>query len=430
MNKKQAMGFLHELEGRGIKLGLERMRSFLDFIGNPEKTFKSVHVAGTNGKGSTCAMIESILREAGYKTGLYTSPHLVSFNERIQVGGKQITNEQLAALISELKHKMEESKIELTYFEFITVLAFKHFADSNLDIAIVEVGLGGRLDATNLITPTVSVITNVEKEHEEFLGKTVEAIASEKAGIIKERVPLVTAEWKSDILWLFRQQCMKKGSDMLIVDKPFEGDLRVQVSFQRWNAATAIGVIRELREQGFHVKEKAIERGLLKAHWPCRFDLMQHNPDVILDCCHNPGGCFVLAKAFEEIFPEENPQQQLQRLLSENPDLAQMIMGEAERMDLLAAAQADALERDQERQDLKATTEADKTHAETKKIEAERILTLEKAETEDLNNSISTYTAAGQLDAQELQNKQALQTLNQPQEIQNGNNATGSKRLG
>ena len=132
----------------------------------------------------------------------------------------------------------------------------------------------------------------------------------------------------------------------------------------------------------------------------------------------------------EEVFPEEDAQMQLQRLLSENPDLAQMIMGEAERMDLLAAAQADALERDQERQDLKATTEADKTHAETKKIEAERILTLEKAETEDLNNSISTYTAAGQLDAQELQNKQALQTLNQPQEIQNGNNATGSKRLG
>lgn len=305
MDQQKALAFLDELQCKGTKLGLERMRSFLQFIGNPEKNFKSVHVAGTNGKGSTCAMIESILREAGYKTGLYTSPHLVRFNERIQVNGKQIGNEQLAKLIGELKQAAEESKIGLTYFEFITAAAFKHFADSKVDIAIVEVGMGGRLDATNLITPIASVITNVEKEHEKFLGETVEAIASEKAGIIKENVPLVTAEWKSDILWLFRQQCMKKGSDMLIVDKPFEGNLRMQVSFQRWNAATAIGVIRELREQGFHVKEKAIERGLLKAHWPGRFDLVQRNPDVLLDCCHNPGGCFVLAKAFEEIFPEE-----------------------------------------------------------------------------------------------------------------------------
>ncbi len=303
MDKKQAFAFLDELQGRGISLGLSRIRKFLLFIGSPETRFRSVHVAGTNGKGSTAAMIESILREAGFKTGLYTSPHLVRFNERIQVNGRQISDKRLVELIAKLKAKMQKSKIGLTYFEFVTTLAFKHFANCRVDFAVVEVGMGGRLDATNSVKPAVSVITNVEREHEEHLGKTRRKIAAEKAGIIKKHVPVVTAEWKKPILRVFNEKCNAKNAKLVVVKSPFKGRLGLLGSFQRWNAALAIAAARELQKQGIEIDEKAIQKGLAKAEWPGRFEIVHKNPTVLLDCAHNPACCVVLSRAFKQAFP-------------------------------------------------------------------------------------------------------------------------------
>ena len=214
MGKAQAMAFLEELEGKGTELGLDRVKDFLSLIGSPENSFKAVHIAGTNGKGSTSAMVESILREAGFKTGLYNSPHIVSFNERIKVNGLNISNRALVELVESTKKKMEESGISLTYFEFITAIAFKHFANQGVEIAVVEVGMGGRLDATNVVTPLVSVITNIAIEHKKHLGNTVAQIAKEKAGVIKENIPVVTAAQDDAALKVIRRVCREKASSL------------------------------------------------------------------------------------------------------------------------------------------------------------------------------------------------------------------------
>jgi len=303
LDKKQVFAFLEELQGKGMELGLERIEKFLSFAGNPERQFKSVHIAGTNGKGSTAAMIESILREAGFKTGLFTSPHLVSFNERIQVNGEKIVDKQLVKLVVETRREMEKFGIPLTYFEFITALAFRHFANSKVEIAVIETGMGGRLDATNVVLPLVSVITNVERDHEQHLGNSRQGIAAEKAGIIKKRVPIVTAEWKKNVLSVFREKASEKGSKLVVVGEPFKGKLNLLGLFQKWNAALAVAAVNTLKEQGLEVEAKAIRGGLAKVEWPGRFQIVQKKPTVVLDCAHNPACCTVLVKAFEDAFP-------------------------------------------------------------------------------------------------------------------------------
>lgn len=304
MGMVRAMAFLDELEAKGMRLGLGRMEKFLAFIGNPEKRFRSVHVAGSKGKGSTAAMVESILRKAGYRTGLYTSPHLVRFNERVRVNGLEISDRRLVALVAELRREMENSGINLTYFEFVTALAFRHFADSGVDFAVVEAGLGGRLDATNTLMPVVSAITNIEKEHEKFLGRTVRKIAAEKAGIIKSGVPVVTAEKKKAVLAVFGKACLAKKARLIAVKKPFVGKLGLQGRFQRWNAALAVATVGELQKQGsIKVGKKAIGKGLSAVKWPGRFEIVRRCPAVVLDCCHTPGSALVLSEAFRESFP-------------------------------------------------------------------------------------------------------------------------------
>jgi len=303
MGKKEALAFLGKLQAKGIRLGLGRLEVFLPLINSPEEKFKSVHVTGTNGKGSTAAMIASILQQAGYKTGLYTSPHLLKLNERIQVNGKQITDKRLFGIVNELKKEYEDCREELTFFEYITAVAFRYFAEQKVDFAVVEAGMGGRLDATNVIMPLVSVITNVEREHQQHLGKTAQAIAKEKAGIIKEHIPVVTAEWKKTILKIFKKKCKENKSKLVVVKKPFKGRLGLLGSFQRWNAATAVAVAKELQKQGVLISEKAIREGLANAKWPGRFQIAKKNPTVIFDCAHNPACAFVLSKAFKEQFP-------------------------------------------------------------------------------------------------------------------------------
>ena len=302
MRIKEATAFLDSLEKKGIVFGLEREKKFLSFIGNPEKKFKSILVAGSKGKGSTAAMIESVLRKAGYKTGLYTSPHLMHFSERIRVDGKRISGRELARLVSELKEKMKFSKISLTFFEFTTALAFEFFSEKKIDFAVAEIGMGGRLDAANVLSPFVSVITNIEKEHEKFLGNTLAKIAREKAGIIKKETPLVTAEKNRKLTAIFERKCREKNSKIIIVKKPFSGRLSLKGEFQRINAALAIAAINEMKKQGFEISNKAITEGLVSVQWPGRFETVQKNPLVIIDCCHTPNSALALADSFRKIF--------------------------------------------------------------------------------------------------------------------------------
>jgi len=305
MQKQQAFAYLAELERASIVLGLGRAKKFLKALGRPEQRFRSIHVGGTKGKGSTAALLESILRKAGYRTALYTSPHLVAFNERIQVNGKKISDKKLVELVSGLKRIKEKKKLVLTHFEFITALAFKYFAEQRVDFAVIEVGMGGRLDATNVVMPCASVITNIEREHTQYLGNTIEKIAREKAGIIKPCVPLVTAERNPKILTIFKKTCREKNSKFVAVKKPYAGKISLLGGFQRMNAALAVAAVEELRLQGFQISEKAIREGLAHAKWPGRFEIVRRNPPVILDCCHTPGAARVCANAFKEIFPRK-----------------------------------------------------------------------------------------------------------------------------
>jgi dihydrofolate synthase/folylpolyglutamate synthase len=194
---EKQLKWLYGLQSSGVKLGLDNIRHLLRRMGDPQKNFRTIHVAGSDGKGSTCAILASVLRASGYRVGLYTSPHIIRFNERIQIDGVPISDEDMAFFASRVRHfadDMRESDINCTFFEVTTAMAFKYFADMKVDIAVIEVGLGGRLDCTNIITPILSIITNIGLDHTQFLGSTLEEIALEKAGIIKQRIPVVVGE--------------------------------------------------------------------------------------------------------------------------------------------------------------------------------------------------------------------------------------------
>ncbi len=299
------LSYFDELEQLGIILGLSRIKRFLTALGNPQDSFRSIHIAGTNGKGSTAAMVESILRAAGYKTALYTSPHLVCFNERVQVNAKKISNSELQRLVSQLRAIKEKARLKLTFFEFTTALAFEFFKRKKVDFAVIETGMGGRLDATNALKPLVSVITNVSIEHQQYLGKTLQKIAFEKAGIIKQGIPLITSEKNPAVLGVFKKECKRKKSKLIKASKPYKGKIALQGSFQRTNAAMAIAVARQLQKQGAKISEKAIRNGLAAVRFPGRFAEMQRAPTVLLDCCHNPCAALALARAFRQSFKGE-----------------------------------------------------------------------------------------------------------------------------
>ncbi len=189
MNYNETLDYLYSLQKSGIKFGLENTKKLLEFLGNPQNSFKSIHIAGTNGKGSTSSLIASVLSKLNYRVGLYTSPHLVRFNERIRIDGNEIEDSYLVDKVILLKDLIE--KIKPTFFEVTTAIAFKYFADSNIDYAVIETGLGGRLDSTNVIMPEISIITKIDIDHKDFLGETIEKIAYEKGGIIKPNIPVV-----------------------------------------------------------------------------------------------------------------------------------------------------------------------------------------------------------------------------------------------
>ena len=308
----------------GMKLGLENVRMLLKRIGNPERSFPSVHVAGTNGKGSTVAILESVLRTAGYKTGRFTSPHLIDMRERIQISGKEITEHEVVECIQFLKPHIEVT--HATFFEVLTAMAFRHFSMQNVDIAILETGLGGRLDATNLVTPQLTIITEIGRDHTKILGKSIEAIAREKAGMLKPGIPCVCGATRQIARDFFRTFASEQHipltlarestrvSDIRLSEAGTDFNCRTERFFykdlhcnllgrhQVDNAILAILATEELDRQGFAVPERAIQKGLENVSWPARLDLLQEKPKILLDSAHNPMGASRLVDALKNIF--------------------------------------------------------------------------------------------------------------------------------
>ncbi len=262
-------------------------------LGNPENKIKTIHIAGTNGKGSTAHFIASILQESGYKVGLYTSPHLLDFRERIRINGKMISEEFVVNFL-ETKHP-ELQNIEPSFFEWTVGLAFSYFEEVKVDIAVIETGLGGRLDSTNVINPLVSVITNIGLDHTQFLGDTLDKVAVEKAGIIKASTPVVIGETQSGIAQIFSDRAESLGSEIIFADQQSEFIASTHlVNYQKKNAQTAAVSVKQLRAFGFEVSNNDLVKGIeqmtrntgLRGRW----EILQHKPLVIADTAHNKEG--------------------------------------------------------------------------------------------------------------------------------------------
>jgi dihydrofolate synthase/folylpolyglutamate synthase len=320
-------------------LSLDRVNQLLDRLGRPDRSFRSIHIAGTKGKGSTAAMIESSLRAAGYRTGLYTSPHLHTFRERIRIDNENITQEDFAALVDALEPHI--TAVEgLTWFEIVTALAFTHFAQSKIDVAVLEVGLGGRFDATNVVTPIVSVITSLSLDHMNLLGNTIEQIAFEKAGVIKLRIPIVSAPQRPEAWDVIRRVARLRAAPLTLVgrDVIFEklstslegqgfniADIPARTStggrdaddhpprtctfkipllgsYQIGNAAVAITALRIANERGLLISDDAIRRGLFNVKWPGRLEIVNREPLIVIDGAHNADSAQKLAAALPEVF--------------------------------------------------------------------------------------------------------------------------------
>jgi len=297
--------YLFSLKAKGVKFGVDRMRALVAAMGHPERAVPVIHIAGTNGKGSVAAMLEAILSNAGWHTGLYTSPHLVRLGERVQVDRRILTEEEIIAYTNELEPVATEigrncADDHPSFFEFMTAMAFLQFARKGCDIALIETGLGGRLDATNVVTPQVSVITSIGLDHCEMLGHSFEEIATEKAGIIKPGHPVVMGRVPPEAEAVIRWVAAEHGSLVYSVRQVFGENIEnypttaFEGDYQRWNAATAVLAARCLGEQ-WKLTPEVIERGLHAVHWPGRWQrTMIGGRPLVLDSSHNPEGAGVL----------------------------------------------------------------------------------------------------------------------------------------
>src|SRR3989338_1638555 len=301
MHYKKILKYLYSLESPKIKLGLDRIQGLLGKIGNPEKELKCIHVAATNGKGSVCAMIFCILKEAGYKVGLYTSPHLKRFNERIRINNKEITDKEIVEYFLKVKPFITNQ----SFFEITTAMAFLNFREKNVDFAVLEVGLGGRLDATNVAVPLVSAITNIGIEHTELLGKTIEKIAFEKAGIIKNNVPVVTGA-KGRALEVIKKIARQRNAPLFLAKKYKNIKFGyLNGNFQQKNkdiALTTINIFKKYKQ--IKINGKQIMNGIKKTKWQGRLEFVSKN--VLVDCAHNPSGFAVLKKELSIIKKQKN----------------------------------------------------------------------------------------------------------------------------
>ncbi len=315
MDYKEALEFLYSLQRFGIKFGLNATKSILDALGNPHMGRRFVHVAGSNGKGSVCTYINFVLMEAGYRVGFYSSPHLVSFRERFKINWQDITEKEIVRLVEKIQSVLKDGDLP-TFFEFTTAMALDYFRAQSTDIDIIEVGMGGRLDATNVIKPLVGLITNISLEHQEYLGKTLRRIAEEKAGIIKDGMPLVTGVTQRSVKDVIERAASSLKSTVYLMGREFRvkrhGDyinyyglgltlkdieLGLKGGFQSRNAGLALCALELLKDHGLNINEEAIYRGLKKATWPGRYHFISERPKILLDGAHNPDAMRKLAMA-------------------------------------------------------------------------------------------------------------------------------------
>jgi len=304
----EVLAWLYSLEGRGEIYKLERMDQALALIGDPHRRLNAIHIAGTKGKGSVAAMIDACLRTAGYRCGLYTKPHLVNLTERTRINGAEMPAAQMLSYIERLRDIFERSGLALTFFEFTVALMFLYFAEAGVDLAVVETGLGGRLDSTNVVTPVLSVITPIGFDHMDRLGYTIREIAGEKGGIIKPGVPVVIGARDPEARLTLTDIAAQRQSPAFMMEREFSYrshapahridysglgltldnlELNLAGPFQHENAAIAVAGLEGMRAQGYRIDEHAIREGLRSVEWPGRFDIVSRRPLVILDCAHN-----------------------------------------------------------------------------------------------------------------------------------------------
>jgi dihydrofolate synthase/folylpolyglutamate synthase len=313
LSYKQALAWLYGLQRFGIKLGLENIRRLLDeccsgvcvkrqaLAAASTSTRKVIHVAGTNGKGSVCSMMDSICRAQGYRTGLFISPHLITFRERIRVDGKMIPEDAVADGLTMIRDLVADWDPHPTFFEVTTALALKHFCETKIDVVILETGLGGRFDATNAVQSDVSVITPISLDHEEWLGHTLAEIAGEKAGIIKLHVPVVSAPQPAEAEAVIQARAAECDAPLHFVHEVYDhSPVGLHGEFQKRNAAVAIAAIHAANIQ---LGEKAIVRGLATIEWPARFQ--KWDKRTIIDGAHNPGAASILVQTWREVFGDQ-----------------------------------------------------------------------------------------------------------------------------
>jgi dihydrofolate synthase/folylpolyglutamate synthase len=311
--------YLYGLNSLNIRLGLGPVSRLLDRLNNPHETYGSVLIGGTNGKGSIAAMAASILEKGGFRVGLYTSPHLTDVRERIRVNGRMITREEMASCVEEVRKEVRE---DITYFECLTAVAFLHFFRVRIHVAVLEVGMGGRLDATNVVKPYVSVVSNISLDHRTYLGNSLEAIAREKGGIVKKRGVCITAAKQRRVINVLEDICLQRGATLLRLGRDMKVEIKRNGTFsyrglgegykdlicplmgrhQIENAALAIGAIESMRRKGFDIDGGTIARGLRNTQWEGRLEILQRDPTIIVDGAHNPAGISALSGALKSEF--------------------------------------------------------------------------------------------------------------------------------
>jgi dihydrofolate synthase/folylpolyglutamate synthase len=320
-------------QAAAAKFDLENITILTECLGRPDRAYPSAHIAGTNGKGSTAAFLESVLRHAGFRTGLNTSPHLERINERIRINGVEISDDAFAETLSRIRTLIEELlaagklRAHPTYFECVTAMAFEFFARQRVEFGVFEVGLGGRLDATNILHPVVSIITRIDFDHENFLGHSLQEIAGEKAGILKRDVPLILAEQRPEAREVILARAKELGCPVFETAKVFHiasesiqgGRVRARVTetasgtafeiapnlpgrFQLQNALNALAAARFLQQRGFRISDEAVTRGIAKVVWPGRLEKLRSHPDIYLDGAHNPSAARELAAFLDQNF--------------------------------------------------------------------------------------------------------------------------------
>lgn len=319
------------IPGQQPRYDLSRIGAFLETLGDPHLGVPTVHIAGTKGKGSTSAMVSSVLTAAGYNPGMFSSPHMHTFRERIRVGGEPVPEEDFAGLVEELWPTLERVVADghgrVTLFELLTAMAFHHFRARGLGANVIEVGLGGRLDTTNVVQPLVCGITSIGLDHTEVLGDTIELIAGEKAGIIKRGIPVVTSPQKPEALAVIRQVAERQGSALTEVGRDitweeggasldgqrftlqtpggrYDLELPLLGRYQMENAGVAVGLVESLADSGLEISPEHISEGLRGVEWPCRMEVLQREPLLMVDGAHNPHSAGRIVEAVKEIFPE------------------------------------------------------------------------------------------------------------------------------